>query len=322
MASLEMSPTARRRVVLVDVLRGFAIVCMVAYHLSWDLSYLRFWTLDISIEPGWITFQRAILGSFLLLVGVGLVLGHGEAIRWRAFWRRLAIIAAAALAMSAGTYLLFSDAFAFFGILHAIVLFSLLGLLFLRVPWAVTAIVAAGVILAGIVVQSDLFNTRWLAWIGFWTEPPRTADLVAIFPWFGVTLLGIAATRVLQRAGLVARLARLVPRDAASRALAFAGRWSLLIYLLHQPLMLGVLYPLGHWLEPWKAGFRSSFVAECEPSCVATGGSADYCTRYCACALEDIEREDLWAAVYSAEPTPEQSRQVTGVITLCDAMAK
>ncbi len=321
MPSLGLTP-ATGRIALVDVLRGAAIVCMIAYHLAWDLSYLGFWAPDISSEPGWIGFQRTILGSFLFLVGLGLALGHGERIRWPRFLRRLGFIAAAALAMSIGTYLLFGDAFSFFGILHAIVLFSLLGLLFLRLPIVLTLVAAAAIIVAGIVVHSAAFNERWLAWIGFWTVPPRTADLVAVFPWFGVTLLGVAAGGLLRRLGWLERLAGLDQRALPFRALAFAGRWSLLIYLLHQPLLLGVLYPLANWLQPGAVSPAEAFVQQCEPSCLESGGVIGYCQAYCGCALGEIERSNLWDAVNSTAPTPAQSRQIDGVITLCRAMAE
>src|SRR5690554_3134906 len=84
------SPASGRpaRFAAVDVVRGLAILAMVAYHLAWDLYYLGFTATDVMAEPGWIGFQRAILSSFLLLVGAALVLGHGRFIRWPAFWRR------------------------------------------------------------------------------------------------------------------------------------------------------------------------------------------------------------------------------------------
>jgi uncharacterized membrane protein len=248
MSDLPLAPASRPRVPLVDALRGLAILAMVAYHFSWDLSYFAFWPIDVSIEPGWIAFQRLILFTFLFLVGVSLELGHGAGIRWRAFWRRFAILVAAALAMTIATYVAFGDAFAFFGILHAIALFSLTGLLFLRLPTLVTLLGAAVFIVPGVLVHAELFNPRWLAWLGMWTTPPRTADLVGVFPWAGVPLLGIAATRELARSGALERLAAWRGAGPLARLLRGAGRWSLLIYLTHQLLLLAILYPIAMWV--------------------------------------------------------------------------
>jgi uncharacterized membrane protein len=311
------------RLALVDALRGIAILCMVGYHLCWDLSYLGLWAIDVPTEPGWIFFQRSILFSFLFLTGVSLVLGHREGIRWGAFRRRLLILAAAAAAMSIGTYVLFQDAFAFFGILHAIVLFSLMGLLFLRAPVWLTLLAALAFIAPAILFHSDAFNVRWLAWIGFWTVPPRTADLVAVFPWFGATLVGIATARLAQRVGLFEWMAgwRGVSNPAI-RVLAFAGRWSLLIYLLHQMALLGVLYPLAPYLEPAPLTPRQEFVQQCTPSCLESGGVAGYCEAYCSCALQTIEDDNLWDAIGAEAPTPEQNQQLDTVIKLCRAMAE
>ena len=59
------------------------------------------------------------------------MLGHGGGIRWPAFWRRWAFLVVAALLTTAGTYWMFPDYFVFFGVLHAIALFSLMALPFL-----------------------------------------------------------------------------------------------------------------------------------------------------------------------------------------------
>lgn len=242
-AMTTLTPAPNPRLPLIDVLRGVALAAMIAYHFFWDLAFLGFFY-DITSDARWIWFQRSILSSFLLLVGIGLALGHGEGIRWRGFWRRWLILVLAAGAMSLGTYIAFGEGFAFFGILHAIAVFSLAGLLFVRAPWWMTLAVGMAVIVVGASGHNPLFNTRWLAWVGFWTDPPYTADLVAVFPWFGVVLIGIVLGRLLPW-----RQWRWGPAEPVGRTLRVMGRWSLLTYLLHQPVMLSVLYPLALWIR-------------------------------------------------------------------------
>lgn len=73
------------------------------------------------------------------------------------------------------------------------------------------------------------------------THKPETEDYVPLLPWFGVVLLGIFAGQQLHRPR-VTRLLRMVNgAHGAIRALAWAGRNSLLIYLVHQPILMGLL---------------------------------------------------------------------------------
>ena len=63
---------------------------MAVYHFSWDLGHFGFHDMDVAGDLGWRIFARLIAGTFLFLVGASLVLAHGEGVRWRAFWRRVA----------------------------------------------------------------------------------------------------------------------------------------------------------------------------------------------------------------------------------------
>lgn len=219
----------------VDVYRGIAILAMIAYHAIWDLNYFGFISVGIGADAGWFVFQRGIVTAFLLLVGAGLWLAHRDGIDWRRFWRREAVLVAAAVAVSAITWFQFGEYFAYFGILHLIALASLLALPLMRAPVVVTLSVALFVLLMPLVASSDLFNTRWLAWIGFFTMVPETADLVPVFPWFGVVLLGTAGMRLFESAF------RWQSGAWPVTAMAQMGRWSLIIYLVHQPVLFGVI---------------------------------------------------------------------------------
>src|SRR5262245_50643793 len=102
-------PSPRHRIALIDIARGTALLFMPLFHALWDASFLGLIDIGVGIAPGWIAFQRAILTAFLLLAGVSLVLGHGDGIRWRAFWRRWLMIVAAAALVTLGTWLMLPD---------------------------------------------------------------------------------------------------------------------------------------------------------------------------------------------------------------------
>jgi uncharacterized membrane protein len=80
-------------------------------------------------------------------------------------------------------------------------------------------------------------------WLG--TDPTFfMIDYWPIFPWFGVMLFGIAAGNVLYR-DRRKRAASSTPSPSAARPLAFLGRHSLVVYLVHQPILLAALILLG-----------------------------------------------------------------------------
>jgi uncharacterized membrane protein len=295
-----------------------AIVAMVVFHFAWDLYYFGFSNLDVTSDPGWVAFQRAIVSAFLLIVGVGLVLGHGAGIRWRGFWRRFAIILGAALLTTLGTYLALPEYFVYFGILHAIALFSLMGLAFVGLPWWGALLGALAFLLPPLViVPQAVMMERWWSWIGFWPLPPPTTDIVPVFPWFGVVLLGIAATKLLRSSLLWARIASLELRGIVGRTLRWMGRWSLVIYLVHQPLLYGALELVPRPAEPDTLGFTRS----CEMQCTAGGGEAGFCARYCLCALDQVEAENLWSAIANPDHTAAEELAIGAVTRLCEAVA-
>lgn len=311
----------RPRFAVVDIARGVAIIAMVIYHFCWDLSYFRFIAADVGYDPAWAMFARTILWSFMFLVGVGLVLGHGSGIRWRAFWRRWVFVVAGALAITVATWFAFPDSFVYFGVLHAIALFSLAGLIFVAAPLWLTAALAAVVIALPLFFSDALFDQRLWSWIGFWQNPPPTNDLVPVFPTFAAVLIGIVVARLVLRSRWSARLAAIQPTGRLPRGLAFLGRWSLLIYLLHQPLLLGLIYPAAAVLQPQVAMRDTDFLRSCQSTCEAGGTSAALCTTYCQCGLEGVEENDLWNAITTGMVTAEeqalldaQNRQCSAVI--------
>lgn len=323
--SCDVSSGTRPRYQLLDILRGVAIIAMVAFHIAWDLYYFGYSSVDVTTELGWVIFQKSILSSFLLLVGAGLVLAHGRGIRWNRFWRRFAVLVACALLVTAGTYWMFPDYFVFFGVLHAIALFSLGGLAFLRLPPWLVAAIGVAVITASFLYSDPMFATRELGWIGFWPTSPPTSDVVPIFPWFGVVLLGIAAMRLILASRLAEDLGHFHSDEPLARGLAFMGRWSLPIYVVHQPLIIAVFFGLAQLQAPVLAppvlSETQAFVQSCTQSCLATGSDLARCDRYCGCAVEQVNKDNLWEAVAAANPTAEQQAQFASVANLCTGMA-
>lgn len=234
---------AAGRIVHVDLARTLALAGMVVFHFARDLEMFALVPPGMTMTGGWAVFARLVAGSFLFLAGVSLWLAHGERIRWRPFWRRLGVIAAAAGAVTLATRIGMPDSFIFYGILHSIAVASLAGLLFLRLPAALTLAAAAGAAILPQVVRSAAFDPPWLVWTGLGERIPRTLDFEPFFPWVAPFLAGLALARLATRAGLWDRLAHAgLNASGLARTLAWPGRHSLAVYLIHQPVLIGLLW--------------------------------------------------------------------------------
>jgi uncharacterized membrane protein len=241
-AAASLSSTAAklargRRIQAVDALRGAAILLMIVYHFCFDLRYYRLIAADFEHGRGWLSFRALIVASFLLLVGVSLVLAGEAGMSKAKFGRRIAIIAGCAVAASIASYLVFPRTFIYFGILHCIVVASLLARPLWKQPKLALAL-GAIVIVAGLTLQFSAFDTRSLSWIGFTTTKPPTEDYVPLFPWAGVVLVGLYVGHQL----MSGRFAAWRSWVSAPRWLPWLGRHSLIIYMIHQPILLGLLW--------------------------------------------------------------------------------
>jgi uncharacterized membrane protein len=225
------------RVTGVDVLRGGALCLMFVYHFCFDLRYYHALAADFEHDPFWLGFRALIVASFMLLVGVSLALAAEANVPSARFWKRTAVIAACAVAASAGSYLLFPATFIWFGILHCIAVASVLARPLARQPGIALALGAA-VVVSGFFGEHPAFDARALSWIGFVTHKPATEDYVPLAPWAGFVLVGIAVGQALVRT----KFRALAPLAAAPRWLSFLGRHSLLIYMIHQPILLATLW--------------------------------------------------------------------------------
>lgn len=280
-----------RRIAVLDVVKGIAIAAMVVYHFSWDLSAYGLVDVDVATDPAWKAFARSIAGTFLLLVGINLVLAGRNGFRAGPYFRRLAVILAAAALVTIGTFWLDPSTFVFFGILHAIFVASILALPFIGAPlWAILA--AAVVFLAGpSLLVSPLFDAPGWYWLGLSAAPPRTVDYVPIFPWFGVVLIGVVAGRLIL-AWPALTVWRWPATGSLPHALAVAGRWSLPIYLIHQPVLIGGLMLAMPLLGPSEAALSRQLVTEYEASCAAVGYAEPVCEAYAGCILTELGRHE------------------------------
>lgn len=229
------------RYMAVDAARGCALAMMIAYHFSFDLNLFAGLGIDFNRDPRWLGFRVLIVSLFLLLVGVSQSLSLRQGLKRGWYLKRLGLLAGCAGLITLTTRLVFPDTYIFFGILHFIAVASVLGLLTWRL-YRLNLVLGLVLIVIGIGVAHPWFDQAWLQWVGLMTHKPPTEDYVPLLPWFGVVLIGQFLGRWLMQTPRGMGMMEWTSTRPPSRLLAWGGRHSLLIYMVHQPLLFGLLY--------------------------------------------------------------------------------
>jgi uncharacterized membrane protein len=253
-------PSAVHRIHWIDTLRGLAMVWMTAFHFCFDLNHFGYIRQDFYENPVWTWQRTGILSLFLFTAGVSQAVALHQGQDWPRFWRRWAQVAACALLVTLGSYLMYPKSFIYFGTLHGIavmlVLTRLMALALARVPTGLR--VAILVVLALLLIALKFIAAHGLSapssaelalkmnspswnWLGWVNVKPITEDYVPLIPWLGVMCLGLAVGQAWMARRTQANPVAHAPAQAPLRGLAWLGRWSLSYYMVHQPVLIGAL---------------------------------------------------------------------------------
>ncbi len=225
----------------IDSARGVAVVMMVIFHAAFDLNYLGIVLLPVS-QGGLKLLALATAALFLFIVGISLSISSAHAEKVLSsrefilkYLSRGGFIFLLGLGITAVTWALLPGGAVLFGILHLIGVAVMASPLYARRKWA-SLIVGAVIIALGPVV-SGLQGSSLLIWIGI--QPPSfySVDYTPVFPWLGVVLLGVFFGMTVYPFGN--RPESFTP--GSIRPLSYLGRHSLAIYLIHQPVIIGLL---------------------------------------------------------------------------------
>ncbi|NVK34466.1 MAG: DUF1624 domain-containing protein [Rhodobacteraceae bacterium] len=284
----------RHRIGALDVARGLAVLAMIAFHMSWDLAWFGYTNWNVNSGQGWQLFAASIAGSFLFLSGVSFAISRKNKFRVHAFWRRFAVLVAAAAGVSLLTYLSFGQSFVRFGILHCLAASALLCLLVARFNTLVLLGLAAFIASAALWAKTPLFDGQLLLWTGLGTPTYGSVDYVPLIPWTALPLFGMALTRIwLFRASADTSASPELSTAKPVILLKWMGRHSLLIYLLHQPLLYGLAWS-GVALGIAPDHKDEQFIAGCINSCEIQGQTGAECQTICGCTLDTLQATGAW----------------------------
>jgi uncharacterized membrane protein len=239
--------SAHARLWEIDLLRTFAIVLMVVYHVAYDVDMLA---PQLELDPlagGWAALQVTCGSTFLAVVGLSFWVAdrraRSQALRGVALWRRharrgLEVLAAAILVSAATRIALGAEDAVRFGILHLIATGVLVVLpLTVRLgTW--NGVLAALAVGAGLALDGAGSSVPGALVLGF--DPGDAGvDWYPLLPWIGPMLAGVAAGAVLYPDGARGPLLRRLADAPRGTVLAGTpGRHALPFYLVHQPVLI------------------------------------------------------------------------------------
>ncbi|KYC44543.1 MAG: OpgC protein [Candidatus Methanofastidiosum methylothiophilum] len=234
----------------IDFLRGVAIIMMVVYHLSFDLYFLANFPIKIYSLP-WVLFQRTTASLFLLLVGISLTLSYSRAkekysnkeIFMKNLRRGIKIFIWGAV-ITLFTFVFLSNGIILFGILHLIGTSIIISYPLIEYRYK-NLVLGLILILLGFYLDNFTFDTPYLLWLGFEPSSFFSFDYFPILPWYGLVLIGIFLGNSIYPNSKRRLTIPDLSNNYLSKSLSFLGKHSLKIYLIHQPVIILLLYALG-----------------------------------------------------------------------------
>lgn len=226
-----------------DLLRGMAIVGMIAFHAMYDLKYI-FGVLAPWFDGKVVLYWQSAVGITFILISGG-VSGVSKNLL-----RRGVMILCLALGLSLFTFIFFPEIFIAFGVLHffgsAMIITAIIKSFFNKIPslvgfvvsillFVVTRFIYFGYIfipfMGDITLSSDLYKTDFLFIFGFPYKGFNSSDYYPILPWYFMFMTGYFGLKILAKTGYQKYL------HFTLKPFNFLGIHSLLIYIIHQPII-------------------------------------------------------------------------------------
>lgn len=224
-----MVPYSSNRITELDFFRGIALILMVYFHLLWSMSEL--YGYDI-IYSTWVNFYIGKISAILFILISGIVFSFGKFSR-----KRFLLLTVIALGISGVSYLYNDEHFIKFGIIHFFALSSILAVLAKNINKYVIIVIWIIVILAGSWISTIATNSDYLFFVWIINKWFQSADFYPVIPRFGVYLLGMWISKI-----FYAKKKNLYWKTFNVWPINFVGRNTLLIYLIHQPIIIFILY--------------------------------------------------------------------------------
>lgn len=218
---------SNNRIWEVDYLRVFAILLMIVYHFAYDINvYLG---VSVNFQTGFWHWYGKLASIFIFVSGIS----TGFSRRTLYNGVRLIVIASG---ISLVTYFLLGDDFIRFGVLHLLGVCMLLYLVLSRLNVWILGFLAAAIFYFTPMVNQAYVQTGLLLPLGFTYSGFRSADYFPLFPYLAVYILGIIAYKLYYY-----KKRSLFKFNLGNKYITIISKNALWIYVLHQPLLIGLI---------------------------------------------------------------------------------
>lgn len=227
-----------KRVELLDAIRGLCIIFMVIYHFMYNLT-------AFSLVPHYLLYnsfmnfmQVLVAGTFIVLCGISSKFSRNNI-------KRGLILCAVSLAISLVTYIFDKNLFVVFGIIHFLAFSTLFyGLIQSKLSYIhLNSIFPIAMLTAFVVFKNTIsgvrFDIKGLSVLGFTNTNFYSSDYFPILPWIFLFFFGVYFGKIIKENRFPSWF-----YTAKCDILAYLGKKSLIIYVLHQPILLGITYGL------------------------------------------------------------------------------
>ncbi|NDK08332.1 DUF1624 domain-containing protein [Candidatus Gracilibacteria bacterium] len=225
-----------------DILRGIAISMMIVFHTNYvllnifDISFLNF------SNSFWDIFGEIGGCLFITIASISFMLGekkYGDKVCKR-YFRYSIFLGIFALLISGFTFIFIKEQLILFGILHFFSISFLLILLFRKLK-LFNFIIGLIIVLFHVFYSIEIGN-NYLFILGFINNSFYSADFWPLIPYFGLFLLGYSSSLFLYEKQILQKILIGEKKGFIYNLLKVAGRHSLLIYIIHVPIIIVLIF--------------------------------------------------------------------------------
>lgn len=223
---------SENRLLFLDAWRGLALYLMLLYHLLFDFYMFGWMGWEQIMSWPLVLLEKFIAYSFILCAGISATLTRSN-------WKRGLVTLGAAALVTIASFIV--DAPILFGVLQflgmAMLIYAAVGKWVQRVPAKIAPFLWLALFVGTHILTDRVFvNVRWLFWLGFRYPGYISYDHFPILPYIFLFFLGSWAGGRIQK-----NRDRFLPLDRyAPKWLTVPGKRTLIIYLLHQPVLYGI----------------------------------------------------------------------------------